>query len=318
MVFDSSNGINRSEGIATKLGFGLAIVLWIAAIGWGWNYGLVQERIYEQEARYAYSDYSKYGCNQITKAEPQTIPVKQADGKPCTPSEEAQKENDKRRDYANLVAQRSSALWAKIMGIAALIGMGLSFIGVALVWTTFRETRKVNELTREAQRAWLIFDVNVIEIWSMGGQPTVKFDIAFKNKGNSTTKIKSVTAYCHSCKPEEWHPVITEQMIQRMVEGRQPAKKVGDNYPAVIYREDAELRNAITKLHSNVEPIQHVALLYLHVVYDVGQTVSAFTIRQSKSKFARATIKPINGGYTKLPLEGDKLECEKHEYSYMK
>jgi hypothetical protein len=46
------------------------------------------------------------------------------------------------RDEADLVAQRKSALWTSITGLCALIGMGLSAIGVWLVWTTFRETRR--------------------------------------------------------------------------------------------------------------------------------------------------------------------------------
>ena len=41
------------------------------------------------------------------------------------------------------------------MGIAALIGMALSAVGVWLVFTTFRETAKANDLAREAIRPWL-------------------------------------------------------------------------------------------------------------------------------------------------------------------
>jgi hypothetical protein len=67
--------------------------------------------------------------------------------------------HDNERNEADLVAQRKSALWTSIMGFAALIGMGLSAIGVYLVWTTFRATRQANEIAREAMtadnRAWV-------------------------------------------------------------------------------------------------------------------------------------------------------------------
>jgi hypothetical protein len=150
MVFNRSNGINWRNGIATKLGVVIALAIAVAAIGWGWNYGLRQERTYEQEARQAHADQSKNSCYQVTKAEAQSPSVKKPDSKPCGPDEKAQQENDNRRDHADLVAQRSSALWAKIMGIAALIGMGLSFVGVALVWTTFREAKQANVIAAKA------------------------------------------------------------------------------------------------------------------------------------------------------------------------
>jgi hypothetical protein len=158
MVFNRSNGVYRSNGIATKIVVIIVLVVAVFAIGWGWNYGLVQERSYEQEAGEAHAAQTKNGCLQMVRGPL----VKKADGEPCAPNEKAQQENDNRRDYVGLVAQRSSALWAKIMGIAALIGMGLSLVGVALVWTTFRETRKANTISSESMhrqlRAYITVD----------------------------------------------------------------------------------------------------------------------------------------------------------------
>jgi hypothetical protein len=141
------------RGLATKIGIFVAFIIAAVAIGWGWNYGLRHEQIYEQEARQGYFDQSDNGCYQIAQPPMQGSSVQQANRKPCTPSEEAKQENDSRRHYAELVAQRSSALWAKIMGIAALIGIGLSLLGVVLVANTFRETRKANDLSAKFQRA---------------------------------------------------------------------------------------------------------------------------------------------------------------------
>jgi hypothetical protein len=149
------------RGLETKIGIFVALIIAAIAIGWGWNYGLRNEQIYEQEARQGYSDQSENGCYQIAQPQMQGSSVGQASKISCTPSEKAKQENDNRRNYADLVAQRSSALWAKIMGIAALIGMGLSFMGVTLVWTTFRETRKANDIAIDADRPWVGFKQGV-------------------------------------------------------------------------------------------------------------------------------------------------------------
>ena len=59
------------------------------------------------------------------------------------------------REQQDLVAQRVTALWTKLMGGAAIIGMGLSAFGVFLVWTTFNATREANVIANEANRPWL-------------------------------------------------------------------------------------------------------------------------------------------------------------------
>jgi hypothetical protein len=319
MVFNSSNGIYRSVHAALV---GLVLI--------GTN-------VPNQPT--ANAIHTKTDDKVVSPTLP--IDVGKPSGKPqddgCKKGED-HRQSDLCAQWKAADAAANAALWSwwQMIGgfIGLLVGGGtLFFAARAAHWAkqaatetqkgadaainAVDETRRANELAREAQRAWLIFDIKVIEIWLMGDQPTVKFDIIFENKGSSTTKIKSVLAYCHSCEPKQWHTVITEQMIRRMVDGHQPEKKVGDNYPTIIYRDAAKLRRVTAKLNGNAEPMQHVALLYLHVVYDVGRTVSAFTIRQSKGKFVYATIKPIDGGFTKLPLKGDELECEKHEYSYM-
>jgi hypothetical protein len=157
MVSGGSNGSNWSDGLATKLGLGAAIAISLALIFWGIYYGLSEETAYEQSAGDAHAEHARHGCYVIPKSDTKTTAIKQPDSRPCTPSEKGEKENDNRRDYVDLVAQRSSALWAKIMGIAALVGMGLSLLGVVLVAITFRETRKGNEIAVLADRPWLGF-----------------------------------------------------------------------------------------------------------------------------------------------------------------
>ena len=173
------------RGLATKIGIFVAFIIAAVAIGWGWNYGLRHERIYEQEARQGYSDQSENGCYQIAQPQMQGASVDQANRKPCTPSEEAKLDNDSRRNYADLVAQRSSALWAKIMGIAALIGMGLSLVGVALVWTTFRETRKANEISRASQRPWLDASIRLHGISKVAIGFALRVEVIIENVGST-------------------------------------------------------------------------------------------------------------------------------------
>lgn len=63
---------------------------------------------------------------------------------------QAQRENE--REEQDLAAQKVTAWWTKVMGMAALIGMALSAVGVWLVKTTFDETRKANFLSKAQQR----------------------------------------------------------------------------------------------------------------------------------------------------------------------
>jgi hypothetical protein len=96
--------------------------------------------------------------------------------------ETRQTQRESERQEYDLAAQRMSAWWAQVMGVAALIGMGLSAVGVWLVKTTFDETRKGNEIARDHQRGRI-----VIEIESGYGADTGTLVIAIKghNIGNS-------------------------------------------------------------------------------------------------------------------------------------
>lgn len=67
------------------------------------------------------------------------------------------------RDEYDLEAQRVTATWTQHMGIAAMIGMAVSIIGVGLIWTTFHETRRANIIAGQALegqlRPWVDFEV---------------------------------------------------------------------------------------------------------------------------------------------------------------
>lgn len=61
-------------------------------------------------------------------------------------ADEAKREGQRKEQ--DLAAQNITAWWTKIMGIAALIGMVLSVVGVFLVYTTYRATQATVNITQ--------------------------------------------------------------------------------------------------------------------------------------------------------------------------
>lgn len=79
------------------------------------------------------------------------------------------------------------------MGIAAVIGMGLSFVGVILVWTTFAETRRANEIAANelhaSTRPLVVLDGPILR------QEGLEFaaGFTFKNIGKDPAQIEQCT-----------------------------------------------------------------------------------------------------------------------------
>ena len=70
------------------------------------------------------------------------------------------------REIRDLEAQEKSAYWAEQMFWSTLAAVILSVIGIALVWTTFRETRNANILMKATQRARIEAKLEVIDVKS--------------------------------------------------------------------------------------------------------------------------------------------------------
>lgn len=104
-----------------------------------------------------------------------------------TEARQTQRENE--REEQDLAAQKVTAWWTKIMGVAALIGMGLSAIGVWLVKTTFDETRKANDISQNAMiadnRAWIRLEFSGDALWMYRDEITMDIIIHPKNIGHS-------------------------------------------------------------------------------------------------------------------------------------
>lgn len=107
-------------------------------------------RSYERRAANASDYYAGQAEREIGQSCPRLSPDLQ---KECVAKAEAAARENQRSEQ-DLAAQQVTAWWTQVMGGAALIGMALSAIGVALVWTTFREQRRATDLAHaEAERA---------------------------------------------------------------------------------------------------------------------------------------------------------------------
>src|SRR5688572_3570219 len=100
--------------------------------------GIAEQAGYDDAARQQAAEYARYADQEVGEA---CRGVPNIDLTHCF-SDARIKSELKKRDYeheqADLVAQRTAALWTSIMGFAAVVGVGLSVVGVYLVWTTFR------------------------------------------------------------------------------------------------------------------------------------------------------------------------------------
>lgn len=132
-----SGGVNVSKaGLIT--GVIAAIIICVCFIG----YGLWEGSKYERQADNQSAEYAKYTSQKIAKA---CVGIPDLESIKCRyDALDAQREYE--HNQRDLIAQRQSALWAYIMGAAAVIGMALSAFGVWLVKATFDETRRGNEI----------------------------------------------------------------------------------------------------------------------------------------------------------------------------
>ena len=132
--------MSRSDwGKRAKAGLTYAAV--VAALSFGiWIIvnGLARDAEYQGQADDRSREYAAYTREQIRE---HCFPLSGQNESDCI-AEKQHEYGEDRRDERDLVAQRKSANWAFIMGAAAVLGMVLSAVGVALVWTTFRETRR--------------------------------------------------------------------------------------------------------------------------------------------------------------------------------
>jgi hypothetical protein len=120
-------------GIAATL-----LVVIFTGLGVWWQSG------YHQNAGNKAAQYERWSKNEIRTGCVSFGSLPKAE---CTYKAKQAAQENKRAEY-DLYAQRTSALWAGIMAVAALVGIGLSGVGVYLVYTTFEATKQANYYTK--------------------------------------------------------------------------------------------------------------------------------------------------------------------------
>jgi hypothetical protein len=135
MLSENWGAIAKAGGVAILTAI-LAMFVYAATIPYGQS--LKQEAANKAAIARDNAEYAiKWVCS-AHKAE-----------KDCV-EETRQTESENTHNAEDLSAQKLSAWWAQVMTVAALIGMGLSAVGVFLVYTTFDETRKANKIAMRA------------------------------------------------------------------------------------------------------------------------------------------------------------------------
>jgi hypothetical protein len=191
MVFNRSNGSNRGKLSKAGLIAGLIFALVICASFIG--YGLLEGAKYERQANNHSSENAKYTRDKITQT---CVGTSRIEVIRCRYNAmDAQREYE--YNQRDLVAQRQSALWAYIMGAAAVIGIALSAIGVWLVWTTFRATHRSAEIAQENLNAFREAERGHCEIKLSGGFKSdtsniIKYSAEISNTGRSMVKVVAI------------------------------------------------------------------------------------------------------------------------------
>ena len=144
---------DRNSRSANRLAWLVGGSLILLAIA-GLTIGLSQQGRYQQIANDQTDKYARYADEKAGQACQIVTGIEQSRCLSDAKRTAEQETSDKQREYDDLVAQQTSALWTAIMGVAAITGMILSVIGVWLVYATFRETRRTaNEAMRTADLA---------------------------------------------------------------------------------------------------------------------------------------------------------------------
>lgn len=168
-------GSGRGKRIAAVL----ALTLGLAFVACALVYGLSQQSYYLQTADNAAAEYARHTAYEEKKACRGVATVQLSQCRADAKAEYTQKQADNRREYDDLVAQQTSALWTKIMGVTAIIGLALSALGVFLIWGTWIETRRIGEAQA---RAYLAIERAGLCVWENG---TVEIALDVRNLGAS-------------------------------------------------------------------------------------------------------------------------------------
>lgn len=173
----------------TKAGLVSSISGALIVCAGGIAYGLWESAKYERQAHNQSAEYAEYTRKKIAEA---CVGISHVEAIKCR-YEAFDAQREYRYNQRDLVAQRQSALWAYIMGSAAVIGMALSALGVWLIKVTFDQTRRAADAAVAQASAYLI--INAISITrSLPATGGASGFVAIKNMGTSPGKITELKA----------------------------------------------------------------------------------------------------------------------------
>ena len=118
---DGDWGERRSSWLVRAVFAALVVLILLAASGG--IYGYTKQISYEQAAHNNAQEYARYTS---AKAGQACALLPSSQQPKCFADAEGEQDNqarEKRREYDDLVAQQTSALWTNIMGLAAITGM---------------------------------------------------------------------------------------------------------------------------------------------------------------------------------------------------
>ncbi len=180
---------NSSGSQFSKVGLIRSIIVAILFVAVLTVAGWCKQLEYYQQASDQATKHQRWAKDEIERGCPSFGKVSKAE---CSYQAKQSADEDERAEY-DLYAQRSSALWAAIMALAALLGIGLSGVGMYLVWTTFREAkRSADEAERNVEafisveRAWLEASVSGNKIALGDKRITIFIDVIMRGRTPAT------------------------------------------------------------------------------------------------------------------------------------
>jgi hypothetical protein len=143
----SSYRDDQSKGrlIIAAVGSAILLVVGLGAI----LFGLSKQAEYERTSYERSAEYAAYTYGPAYNA---CIRLPPPDQKDCI-AKAKQEWSENTRGERDLVAQQVMSVWTFLMGCAAIVGMILSAVGVALVYSTFQETKRTADAAIDASEA---------------------------------------------------------------------------------------------------------------------------------------------------------------------
>lgn len=193
-------------GHALLGGMALAILLIAGLFMWGSR----EERAFTDAARARSLEYHTLLVSEVRQSCSVAPPGERSSCIAKASAAAELRKRDNQREEADLVAQRKSALWTGIMAFTALLGLGLSAIGVALVWTTFRETKRAADEAKRSVDAFMASERARLSVDAFRraqvdfANDVVAISVLVSNYGRSPCRVHSIHWFESATLPAAW------------------------------------------------------------------------------------------------------------------